>query len=155
MAVVVLALTPGTQSGTVPLEHPPVFTAVRGLTLSPHAKPLSVAVAGAEAIQMVALTSQRAVRESRVGCSPQQIVALPNGTKGLVVNRGPGSLAGFDSRCYTVSQTIRVDTTPHGLAGSSVARTASGAHEGSQDVSVVGGASSTVTATSMEATLRV
>jgi len=96
---------------------------------------------------MVELTSQRAVRKIRVGCSPQQIVALPNGTKGLVVNRGPGSLAGFDSRCYTVSQTIRVDTTPHGLAGSSVARTASGAHEGSQDVSVVGGASSTVTAT--------
>jgi hypothetical protein len=96
---------------------------------------------------MVELTSQRAAGEIRVGSSPQQVVTLPNGTTGLVVNRGPGSLAGFDSRCYTVSQTIRVGTPPHGLAGSRVARTASGAHEGSQDVSVVGGASSTVTAT--------
>jgi len=66
---------------------------------------------------------------------------------GLVVSRGLGILAGFDSRCSTVSQTIRVGTTPHGLAGRRVARTASGAHEGSPAVSVVGGVSSTVTAT--------
>src|SRR5438093_1053310 len=66
---VVLALTPGTQSGTVPLEHPPVCTAVRGLTLSPQAQQLSVAVAGAEAVQVVDLTSQRAAGgSSRQGC---------------------------------------------------------------------------------------
>ena len=129
---------------------------MRGLTLSPHAKQLSVAVADAEAVQMVELTSQRAAGEIRVGSSPQQVVTLPNGTTGLVVSRGPGILAGFDSRCSTVSQTIRVGTHPHGLAGRRVACTASGAHEGLQDVSVVGGASSIVTATPfMEATLRV
>ena len=96
---------------------------------------------------MVELTSQRAAGEIRVGSSPQQIVTLPNGTMGLVVNRGPGIRAGFDSRCSTVSQTLRGGTTPHGLAGRRVARTASGVHAGSQDVSVVRGASSTVTAT--------
>jgi len=126
-AVVVLALTPGTPMGTVPLEHPPpVFTAVRGLTLSPHAKQLSVAVADAEAVQMVDLTSQRAAGEIRVGSSPQQVVTLPNGTTGLVVSRGPGIFAGFDSRCSTVSQTIRVGMNPHGLAGSIVEHTAYG-----------------------------
>src|SRR5262249_43683952 len=55
----------------------------------------------------------------------------------------PGILACFDARCYTVSQTIQVGTNPHGLAGSRVARTTYVAHEGSQDVSVVEGASST------------
>jgi hypothetical protein len=92
-------------------------------------------------------TSQRAAGESRVGSSPQQVVTLPNGTTGLGVSRGPGILAGFDSRGSTVSPTIRVGTNPHGLAGSRVARTASVAHEGAPDVSVVEGASSTVTAT--------
>src|SRR5438552_4424420 len=86
-------------------------------------------------------------RQILVGSSPQQVVTLPNGTTGLVVSRGPGIFACFDSRCYTVSQTIRVGTNPHGLAGSRVERTAYVAHEGSQDVSVVEGASSTVTAT--------
>jgi hypothetical protein len=143
---------PGSNTGhpdwhRTPGATPPVFTEVRGLTLSPHAKQLSVAVAGAEAVQVVDLTSQRAAGEILVGSSPQQVVTLPNGTTGLVVSRGPEILACFDSRCYTVSQTIRVGTNPHGLAGSIVERTAYVAHEGSQDVSVVEGASRTVTAT--------
>jgi hypothetical protein len=106
-----------------------------------------VALAGAESVQVVDLTSQRAAGEILVGSSPQQVVMLPNGTTGLVVSRGPGILACFDSRCYTVSQTIRVGTNSHRLAGSRVEHTASVAHEGSQDVSVVEGASSTETAT--------
>ena len=106
-----------------------------------------MAVAGAEAVQVVDLTSQRAAGGLLVGSSPQQVVTLPNGTMGLVVSRGPGIRACFDSRCDTVSQTIRVGTNPHGLAVSIDARTAYGAHEGSQDVSVVEGASSTGTAT--------
>ena len=65
-----------------------------------------MALAGAEAVQGVDLTRQRAAGGILVGSSPQQVVMLPNGTTGLVVSRGPGILACFDSRCSTVSQTI-------------------------------------------------
>jgi len=98
-------------------------------------------------VQGVDLTRQRAAGGILVGSSPQQVVMLPNGTTGLVVSRGPGLLACFDSRCSTVSQTIWVGTNPYRLAGSRVEHTASVAHEGSQDVSVVEGASRTETTT--------
>ncbi len=127
---------------TVPLEKTP-----RVLTLSPDAKQLYVTVAGADAVQVVDLTSQRVVGQIPVGASPHHLVMLPNGTAGLVVSQGPGTLEFFDSTRHTVSHTIRVGTNPHWLAVSTDGRTAYVTNEGSQDVSVVDVARGTVTAT--------
>src|SRR5213593_3801199 len=72
---------------------------------------------------------------------------LPNGSAGLVVSQGPGTLEFFDPTRHTVHRTVRVGTNPHWLAVSTDGRTAYVTNEGSQDVSVVDVASSTVTAT--------
>jgi YVTN family beta-propeller protein len=72
---------------------------------------------------------------------------LPNGSVGLVVSQGPGTLEFFDPARHTVSHTVRVGTNPHWLAVSTDGRTAYVTNEGSQDVSVVDVASGTVTTT--------
>src|SRR5499433_492481 len=86
-AVVILDLVQGTQVGTVPLDKTP-----RGLTLSPDAKQLYVTVAGSDAVQVVDLTRQRVVGQIPVGASPHHVMMLPNGSAGLVVSQGPGTL---------------------------------------------------------------
>jgi YVTN family beta-propeller protein len=82
-----------------------------------------------------------------VGASPHHVVMLPNGSAGLVVSQGPGTLEFFDPTRHTVSHTVRVGANPHWLAVSTDGGTAYVTNEGSQDVSVVDVASSTVTAT--------
>src|SRR5229473_2534045 len=82
-----------------------------------------------------------------VGASPHHVLILPNGTAGLVVSQGPGTLELFDPTRHTVSHTVRVGTNPHWIAISTDGRTAYVTNEGSQDVAVVDVASRTVTAT--------
>src|SRR5262245_3047726 len=100
-AVVILAPMQGTQVGTVTLEKAP-----RGLTLSPDAKQLYVTVAGADAVQVVDLTSQRVVGQIPVGASPHHLLTFPNGTAGLVVSQGPGTLEFFDPPRHNVSYPV-------------------------------------------------
>src|SRR6266480_7170448 len=96
-AVVILDLIQGTQVGTIPLEKTP-----RGLALSPDAKQLYVTVAGADAVQVIDLASQRVVGQIPVGASPHIVMMLPNGSAGLVVSQGPGTLTFFDPTRHTV-----------------------------------------------------
>src|SRR4029434_9205935 len=117
-AVVILELIQGTRVSTIPpRETPP-----RGLTLSPDAKQLYVTVAGADAVQVVDLPSQRVVGQIPVGASPHIVMMLPNGSAGLVVSQGPGTLEFFDPTRHTISRTVRVGTNPHWLAVSSDGR---------------------------------
>jgi YVTN family beta-propeller protein len=104
-------------------------------------------VAGADAVQVVDLASRRVVGQIPTGASPHHVLTLPNGTAGLVVSQGPGTLELFDPTRHTVSQTVRVGTNPHWIAISTDGRTAYVTNEGSQDVAVVDVASRTVTAT--------
>lgn len=72
---------------------------------------------------------------------------LPNGSAGLVVSQGPGTLEVFDPARHTLLQAVKVGTNPHWLTVSPDGRTAYVSNEGSHDVSVVDVASRTVTAT--------
>src|SRR4029453_142466 len=100
-----------------------------------------------DAVQVVDLPSQRVLGQIPVGASPHIVMMLPNGSAGLVVSQGPGTLEFFDPTRHTISRTVRVGTNPHWLAVSSDGRAAFVSNEGSQDVSVVDVTSGTVTAT--------
>jgi hypothetical protein len=63
-------------------------------------------VAGIDAVQVVDLASRRVAGQISTGASPHHVLTLPNGSAGLVVSQGPGTLELFDSTRHIVSQTI-------------------------------------------------